>query len=658
MIGAGKKYYYLFVITLIFIFPISSYGQINDSTIKSDSVVIMKNYYLVLRDTLILFEKDTILILPDTLQYLIKSQQTIKSQSFYDSLRSKATKNILTKELYNLTFSPSNKQSTPKKIKTEKSETQHLEHQSKIIRNIQIKKLEVFGPTVYDTSIVSESWLEKTGNNIHTNSKNRVIKNNLLFNKGEKVNPYKLADNERIIRQLPFIDDVRIIIVPDSSNNDSVDILVITKDVWSLGADLRVKNVNSAYGRLYEKNLAGFGHEINNKVIYNINKFPSLGYDGFYKIQNISRSFVTGIISYYNTYEKEEYFLGVSRGFITPYTKYAGGLSLKWINNTVDVNGLNTRKRAADLSYDHQDIWLGRSISFYSKDIRKFKRSKAIVSARMIRKQFNKRPYTDVDSNIAYHNTTMFLGSVAFSERKYYRSNLIFNFGRTEDIPYGYLLAFTAGHELLEYSERVYTGIKLAKGNDFHNIGYYYLSIMYGSYLRNALVEQGVFEIEANTFSKLYVRKKFKHRHFIKINYLFGINRKANEKITINNGSGIRDFNSEMVEGDKRFTMTFESVCFTNYEIFGFKFAIYGFADIGVVGLDKYFLFENRYYSGFGIGLRIRNENLIFKTIQIGLTYYPEIPPHNNICLFNIGNEKKINLKDFDSQAPSVIVFE
>jgi len=47
---------------------------------------------------------------------------------------------------------------------------------------------------------------------------------------------YKLADNERLIRSLDFIQDARILVnyIPD--NPDSVDLIVVVKDLFSIGA--------------------------------------------------------------------------------------------------------------------------------------------------------------------------------------------------------------------------------------------------------------------------------------------------------------------------------------------------------------------------------------------------------------------------------------
>ena len=50
-----------------------------------------------------------------------------------------------------------------------------------------------------------------------------------------------MADNERLLRELPFVDDARIIIVPADSN--FVDVAVIVREKYPYGASVRIDDV-------------------------------------------------------------------------------------------------------------------------------------------------------------------------------------------------------------------------------------------------------------------------------------------------------------------------------------------------------------------------------------------------------------------------------
>ncbi|MGE5812710.1 MAG: hypothetical protein ACM339_14475, partial [Ignavibacteria bacterium] len=104
--------------------------------------------------------------------------------------------------------------------------------EGKIIRKIHIEVLDVFGTSVTDPKDTVRSWLERTGNYLHTNSKEWIIKNQLIFSEGDRLNPFNIYESERIIRENPYIYDARVIPQIIKNNLDSVDINVYTQDIW------------------------------------------------------------------------------------------------------------------------------------------------------------------------------------------------------------------------------------------------------------------------------------------------------------------------------------------------------------------------------------------------------------------------------------------
>ncbi len=46
-------------------------------------------------------------------------------------------------------------------------------------------------------------------NKTHVNTNERIIRKNLLFSAGDTISPLTLSDNERILRDLPFINDAQ-----------------------------------------------------------------------------------------------------------------------------------------------------------------------------------------------------------------------------------------------------------------------------------------------------------------------------------------------------------------------------------------------------------------------------------------------------------------
>ena len=59
----------------------------------------------------------------------------------------------------------------------------------------------------------------------------------LFISENTPLNPHRLADNERFLRDKDFILDSRIVVTP-VEGSDSVDLTVITRDVFSLGGTM------------------------------------------------------------------------------------------------------------------------------------------------------------------------------------------------------------------------------------------------------------------------------------------------------------------------------------------------------------------------------------------------------------------------------------
>src|SRR6267154_4736855 len=107
-----------------------------------------------------------------------------------------------------------------------KSEDAYLKYQGKIIRRIVLERIG-FDRIVVDTARHLQSAMAKTANQMHINSKETTIRKNLFVREGRPLNPYRLADNERLLRNLDFMMDARIFVKPISNNSDSVALLVV-----------------------------------------------------------------------------------------------------------------------------------------------------------------------------------------------------------------------------------------------------------------------------------------------------------------------------------------------------------------------------------------------------------------------------------------------
>src|SRR5262249_24996144 len=121
---------------------------------------------------------------------------------------------------------------------TTKSEDAFKPYEGKIIRHIVINQYK-FEKTFTDTSKSINYFGTRILNSLHNNTKEWAIRDNLFIKENTPVLPNLLADNERYLRSLPYIQDACIIVQPKTGSPDSVDVYVITKDVFSISAELQ-----------------------------------------------------------------------------------------------------------------------------------------------------------------------------------------------------------------------------------------------------------------------------------------------------------------------------------------------------------------------------------------------------------------------------------
>jgi hypothetical protein len=225
----------------------------------------------------------------------------------------------------------------------------------------------------------------------------------------------------------------------------------------------------------------------------------------------------------------------------------------------------------------------------------------------------------------------LYLTAFGYSFRRYYKDQYLFGFGRTEDVPAGNLLALTAGFEDGAVKNRLYFGIKGAFGKYQPDFGYLYGGIEYGSYRHLNSWEQGVLTSEALYFTPLYRLRNWRWRHFLWNRTSLGMRRPDLFALDIDQEDGIRGFSSGEVRGYRKFVLNYETNFFTPLTLLGFRLAIIGFADMAwLTSIENKSPLKEKPYTGFGLGLRFRNEFLPINTIQILLGYYPRLPQTNS----------------------------
>ncbi len=576
-------------------------------------------------------------------------------QLFYDNLRKAAERTQITKWLHELLV----KEQWTDTIQVSDSQPQRGEskfepYEGKTIRGIKFHTVNMFAESI-DEPYYSPGRLERVGMLMHFNTNSKIISNNLLFETGDIIDPFILSDTERLLRQLSYLEDARIYVFGDVSDPECVDIIVVTKDRWSRGFDMDLSEVDKGTFDFFDRNVLGLGQELQTNLFFDGSKEQILGYQADLKLNNIGSNFIKTGISYLNAFDNRIFHVNTGRDFLTPSMKYAGALEYTSSDLFENFFFPDTSFINQNLNFNEYNYWFGRSFLLPVKD--KFNRSNIFISSRFNRTIFFERPQISNNVRHDFHNKNLYLIALAYTRLGYLKSNYIYGFGPTEDIPVGTKVETTLGFEDNQFYSRTYAGFDVSYSNYFNNIAYLRNSISAGSFINEGTGEQGILKIETSGFSNLMDINNFYLRQFFSINYTKGIKRFEDELISISNHDGIRGLRSDMLKGTHKLTLQMETMLYAKKNWYGFKYAFYSMADFGWIGQGNNIAVNESFYSGFGLGLRVRNERIVLPTIQIRFAWFPAIPESASTKLFYLLTERKHMFDEFKVTAPAILPY-
>jgi hypothetical protein len=584
-------------------------------------------------DTTRRFEPRMVLLLTDTSE----EARLKRTQLFYDELKTKFYRYGFTKQLYHLLFT---KPSRPvvKQAKQQDDIEYFQQFEGKRIQQLTIKKLPLFGPTVNDTTPKSTNWIKKFGNNIHTQTRDWVIHKNLLFKEGETINAEVLYDNERLLRSLSYIRDARIIVTEIPGDPDAVAIEVVTQDFFPLSISAGRAPFSSYTLGVQNNNIFGIGHRFTNEVLYRSDGTPALGYEGTYMVENVKGSFInTSVTGAYTDVRRGGGF-SLQRPFFTPDIRWAGGLDLQRMEQ---MSYVLHRDREQDTLVWHAndliDAWVGHAIPLNNKKPHPKGRESIVLAARALRIYNHEVPGGELYNSDFFINSKLWLGSAGWVRRKYRRDAYIFGFGRTEDVPLGALLNITAGIEEQEQLQ-YYGQLNTAWGTYLPGFGYLDVRMAVGQYFRaEKEASRRVRRGSLSWVSPLLPGGRYRFRHLFSMDYLYGDQRYSYEFVSVSSRE-IRGLRGVDLRGTQRLNVSLETIAFSPMQLLGFKLAGFAFADYAILNSAAGLNLKGSSMQGYGLGLRVRNENLVFKTFQLRLAYYPGPGGGFNISLLGRPN--------------------
>lgn len=506
-------------------------------------------------------------------------------------------------------------------------------YRGRTIRNIRIQSLD-FGVSLNDTTQGLNNNLTKTANNLHRKSREYVIRKNLFFRENQPLYPFLLADNERHLRDQEFLQDALIIVTPIRGNRDSVDIIVRTKDVFSLGGRARMHNLTSFSIEPREDNVLGTGDRIALRMLFDNERQRKFGVGAEYIARNIAGSFVDGYVGMINFADafnsgKEQETMRYARfikPLVNPYMRWTYALELA-DHRTANMYATDSLYEM-DFQYNYYnvDAWVGLNMSADKLTGKSYEdRLRKLISARVIQQHFDLVPVKFEGSyNWRYANLTALLGSFSIFRQEYYKTQYIYGFGRNEDVPEGIDMSATAGWTKKNGLERPYLGLDFQRYYFTRGESYFNYTARIGGFLYKKQLQDIDILFNLDHFSKLrYLGNKWKMRNFLGAGIGRQVNKSLNQPLFIRNSFGLPEFDNGELPGDTRIAVRGETVFFTPWNFLNFRFAPFVFANASVFTPEGSKFSGSKIYSSIGGGIRTRNEALIFGTLELKGYYYP-----------------------------------
>jgi hypothetical protein len=582
---------------------------------RVDSINIQSGYMLQLKDSTLIMHTDTIIVLPYGTKYRIKKSPDLRSEDFYSLLEEKSEKQWITKQLHDALITDV-KNENPDTIMFEKDMQIYRKFAGWQITEISFRQVDIISGNVNDTLQVTNSNIIRTLNNFKKQTRPYVLRKNMFIKTGDFLDPHKVADNERILRKLPYLVEAKIYVQVVDSVSKKVELIVVTQDQFSIGFLPSFSNFSRFALQVYDRNFFATGNEFSYTLAYQKDTLPEFGNIISYSVDNLAGTFINGYIGYMNIPGTKAFTINLSKKFLTPGTKLGGGVIFTGKSDHWHYLSTDT---SLFIPYSGRffDVWAGYSPPFFSGESRK----QVIFSGRYNYEVYNNRPVVKNDTNQQFANNQLLLGSVTFRKSNYRKSKLLVGFGRSEDVPVGQFFILTGGYLFSELASMPYFGFGLGFSR-YTPIGIIGIKTDYGGFIDygNKQISNGAISLKMIYYSPLQTINRFTFRHSLRLKWLAGLNVPSYKVINLDDN--IRGLSGSRYYGQDKLAVSLESVAFTPWYLIGFRFALYAFADIGFLEFDNILVSRNHVYSSIGIGVRLRNENLVFKTIQLRFAFY------------------------------------
>jgi hypothetical protein len=488
-----------------------------------------------------------------------------------------------------------------------------LEAEGAVIGEIRIAIGDIF-----DTHIPGErAWLYRTANKLHIQTREQTIREQLLFKAGEPYRARVIDETERLLRANGYLYSAEI--EPVSYHNGVVDLVVRTRDVWTLNPGFsysRAGGNNDVGAQIEEKNLLGTGQEVGIAWADDVDR-EAIQFD--YVDPHFSDGHTRLAVMYADASDGETAALGLQRPFYSLDTRRAGGVRLFDGRLNEPRYVLGDEIGEFEHSSENHELQYGVSQGLSGRWVRRY-----ITGISYEHDEFALLENVDPGGPLPEDRELLYpwLGFEIVEDRFEERRDQD-QISRTEDV----LLGFSAGARLGYASESLGSDrdawIAQTWARDGHDLrpGHtVFGSIAASGRLESGSLVNGVIEAESRYYWQTSERSKF----YLDLSGALTEDLDAERQLVLGGDNGLRGYPLRYQAGTSRALMTVEERYYTDWYPFHlFYVGAAAFFDVGRTwGTDVTGAESAGWLRDVGIGLRLGSSRSSFgNVIHIDLAF-------------------------------------
>ena len=440
-------------------------------------------------------------------------------------------------------------------------------------------------------------------NKIHFNTKEYVVAPQLLFEAGQALEPNVILETERILRTRDYFSMA--FVVPYVVCEGQVDLVVVTRDSWSL-------EIDASFSHSGGDSSTGFG--ISDDNIFGTGNGFSVGYEQDAERRGMSYTFrtdhvlntrVSTRLSYADKSDGENVIAELALPFYSRSSRWAGGIAHRDIgeDEIIRVKGDEVNRFRHETLY--QEVFVGRLLH-----TAKYSTQRLLLGAT-----------NEEDTFYATEDT--FLGipeergakypwvEYQYLEDRYAVYRNLNQIQRTEDVAMGITFGFRLGYGKAEPGK--HGDVIRYIGNYQHIIGVgddHLLSLELGVDGRDHMDSNGQDSAVWRSKVAYNIMQNVENRWYASLSYDAGQDLEQYEELTVGGIVGMRGYPTDFQRGQKRMIATIERRYYSDWHWFNLvRVGAVGFIEAGKAW-DGPISDNNNVLADVGFGLRFSSSKV------------------------------------------------